>query len=570
MPNFQQWLNAWVKVSTKQSHADLGNSSSHGHRARSRQQTKALSQHPPSSSELVDLTLLNKTTTCTSTANQNVDGKFQHSSLSSGDVTLSTSTGPISCNPHAILVAEPAPRRSSSRKQHKRRLYRTNSPSDLIREQVRLRDARSTNNTRHSNNGQQQQPPYERSEAFQSRESRRHSNTFEHQRSQTKSKSKRHRQPPPTLHHSMEDDFNFDSSDSSFSVSPTQTDTTTLRSHEKQRYDDDDNINSQPMATSVEEEEEEDIDSNEVLFNVADFFGTEIPELRVRAKMASNGSHHLTHQGQHGVEDEQPHYLRPFLDDPNAMSNNNSKSNSNNSMNHNSHLDHSNHRNHHSPPPTFSDNHTIYNKNKDNIPDSHHRRTRSLHDSAHATQLLNEREEEARIAYPRPLSSRQYHAKSASISVPPKGGLREAAIRPTESTAMGLVVGGVRSPFFHYNPASTAASTEATESTAATNDNNRVGKPNCASCQIFQAELRHTLDSLEYMRTTAIRKEFTCHKCGSAGEPVATSNGSTQGNKKPTVVKNASEQLLEVTGRHKNQVEQLMKERVSNHVAAAL
>jgi hypothetical protein len=564
MPNFQQWLNAWVKVNTKQGHGDQGVSRSQSPRTRLRQPNKSLSQpsgYQQSSSatqvraekrsnhEFVDVSA--------SQYEDNNNNNIPKSSFSSEDLTLSTSTGPlaVTSNPHA--------NKSGSRKQRPR-LYRTNSPSDLIREQVLIREQeRRRSATATSGHSSGQQPHTERSgEVFPSREPRRPSNAFDQRR--PRAKQQRHRQPPPTLHHSM-DDAGFESSDSSSTTSAGPTPTATT-AHGQHRHRDNNN-DSHRMAT----EGADDIDSNEVLLNVADFFGTEIRELRARP----SGSRHHTHKGQHGVEDEQPHYLRPFMNQLTATANNNNntnkiKPNNNNNMK-------ANNRNHSPPPPTYSYNRPIYNKNEDTRPNSHHRRSRSLHDTAQATQLFDERQE-TRTFNPRPLASRPKNAKSASISFLPKGGAREAAIRPTESTAIGLVVGGVRLPFFPQNVTSASVTTEATESNATAIDNNNrteVGKPeNCVGCKTVQAELRHAYDSLEYMRTMAIRKEFTCHKCGTVGEAADASivalNGNTQGSKKPTVLRNASEQLLEVTGRHKKQVEQLMKDRVSSVAASCL
>jgi hypothetical protein len=89
------------------------------------------------------------------------------------------------------------------------------------------------------------------------------------------------------------------------------------------------------------------------------------------------------------------------------------------------------------------------------------------------------------------------------------------------------------------------------------------GKQGCAGCKVAESELQHAQESLEYMRGMAIRKEYSCPKCG--GSDITDGRNATRKSKMTSnVIKDASQQLIEVTARHKKQVEQLMKERVSN------
>lgn len=518
MPNLQNWLNAWVKVS-KQSQAPTSSANTIGQNSRP-QHGKAYPNKTVGSPQAANTTTINHTSS--SAKSHGVSGMGSrdstspHNSLkslsaitdhirsvnlpgSSVDPTISTFTQPSSSggDPEQVAI-----RKHQSRR-HRRRLHKTNSFSDLIREQAKRTGGRRTSHPR----------PEER---------RRHS----HHHSNSPGRN-RHRQPPrnvpppPTLHHYVEPETSFDahSSDGSSvkSISPSETVTTERRSNTRLRSPSaGDHHSTQHQHNNFADQ------SNLALFGVAEFFGTEIDERpSVTTSSTAFASRHRTHAAQHGLEDEQPSYLQPYLQPSTStasyhISNDmNSSSTSTSTRLQNSHHYENNTRN------------TVHQSN-------------SAYPPLPPSRLPNAARNAPNAIARKPSTQ---HAPPLKRALPP----------PPDP---GLVLGGVRLPFFSRPaPAQPENSEEDSKDNADTYPFG-VGEPNCKGCQVAKTELQNTQDSLEYMRTLAIRKEFTCAQCRKANNCEATDKTD-----RTPIVKKASQQMSEVTSRHKKQVVQLIKQR---------
>ncbi|CAB9520430.1 expressed unknown protein [Seminavis robusta] len=600
MPGIQQWLNAWVKVNSKQQgsgpSAGPSGSTNGAPRLPQAKETRSGTSTRNRSSSIGSASERKSGETrvrgISSTSSQKRSDKLQFSSgfNSIGEVTRATdATAALSTTVASITSIEETdnqgnPEHDAIRKhsrKHKRRLNRTNSFSDLLREKAKHRSSRS-NGRHYSVERPHYAGPGEVSQQAAGR----------HNRSRRRS-HRRSNPPPPTLHHPMvepppDEDLSSHAS-SNHSVSPTETATTVLRSNAAS--------SAKPRYHSQRSIEEQSIDSsNSALFGVADFFGTDISELRERPTTASTGARHQTHKAQHGLEDEIPHYLRPYIDStessnepqdtihlPTQTQQHHSRYRSQSPTYNNNNNTHYNL--HHQATTATSATSTLQNNNRLLIYDSKNNAHPQFTDVEDAPRKANN------VAYLQPLASRN----------PTTSGEKEPTRLTQPATNEGFVMGGVRLPFYTTNAPRAAVATIKTNkgpNATTTNSNDKDNSDaspmeisNCPSCQLAQLELKRTQESLEYMRTMAIRKELTCHKCGSKTKrdqdksssnddegPDESVNASrapnTDGHNnideqhtgkkiRSAVVKKSSEQLVEVTGRHKKQVEQLMKER--NH-----
>lgn len=533
MPNLQNWLNAWVKVS-KQSQATPSSANTSGQSSRPLH-GKA---HPNKSVSSPQST--NTTTnfhTSSSARSHGVSGMGSkdstspHSSLKSlsaitdhirnatlqqgrsVDPTVATFTQPLtsSGDPEQVAI-----RKHHSRK-HRRRLHKTNSFSDLIREQAKRTGGRRTSHLK--------------PEESRRRHSQHHSNS--------PGRNRQHRQPPrnvpppPTLHHYVEPETSFDaqpetsfdaqSSDGSSvkSIGPSETVTTERRSNTRLC-----SSSAGDRHSAQHQQNNFSAQSNLALFGVAEFFGTEIEELpSVTTASTAFASRHRTHAAQHGLEDEQPSYLQPYLQPSSSTPSSYGISNDTNSSSTSTstRLQHSHH----------------YESNTRNA--TH--QSNDIYPPLPASRRSNVARHEANASARKPSTQHAPAPKRAAAAAPP----------PPDP---GLVLGGVRLPFF-----SRPAPTPPENSEEDSKDNADiypfgVGEPNCEGCHVARTELQNTQDSLEYMRTLAIRKEYTCAQCGKANNHEAL--GKTD--RTPTV-KKASQQMSEVTSRHQKQVVQLIKQR---------
>lgn len=527
MPNFQQWLNAWVKVNHKQSLTappELNGARASSGRSQS---WKDQSNRVAASSQSANMAIKGNKVERAPTANgsgavahgidrvwkqeealvetersSQVASVHQFSTIGHGslDNTVATSTEPIAdIDPELEAI-----RRHTNRK-HKRRLQRTSSFSDLIREEAKHQVLRS-------NGIHVERQPHPASGG--SRECwRRHSHSHNQAGHRLQHPPKAF-PPPPTLHHSFvapEQSLELASS-SKFSngqsISPAETATTVQQS----------NVQQQMYHRSYSDGGQySDIDhSNSALIGVAEFFGTELEDQQIRISTTANATQHQTHAAQHGSEEEQPSYFQSYLHDNRRL-------------------------------------HTAHNNNNTSNSRLHHSHYRNNTRQAVHHTLISPRPSN-QVNPPLPAYRRSQTAPSSSV--PAMRAKPPLADHQTEDLDPGLLLAGVRLPFFPKNHAGESTLVHA-EHTDGASKPFGVGEPNCKGCLVAQAELQCAQESLEYMRSMAIRKEYTCSKCNSNN---TSCDSATRKVASPTV-KSSSQQMSEVTARHKKQVEQLLKER---------
>lgn len=483
MPNLQQWLNAWVNVNVPAKNAPRRSRS----RSRGRRQSSG-KHHNQGSSQLARGAV-------DAGAHQQQHHHHPHSTGGAtvenlGDInrlagsstislTASSDSPANSTSTGGVTDIELKAIRKFNSKKHKRRLHRTNSFSDILRDQAERTKSKSN---RGGNNG-----------IGSNSNSQRY--LLQHEGDATRSpqvRPQRHRRPaPPTLHHKISEEDHHDvheggaSADSSshHSSSPAETATTVQHSNTH---------------------------SAAAMFEMEDFPGNDGPMKRSSTREA--------HRAQHGLEDEQPQYLRSYV------------------------------------YPTDTDiQQYLQNPSKTqaydgNNGDSNSRRHSNSTSSTTTTGV-----------------NRYYdRASSSSSLMPPSDGTVEtSALTASTSRAVepGLYFGGVRLPFFS-STASAMGDSNAHESNVGhapqfSADNNIskqtfVGKGNvhnCSGCKVAQGELQHTQESLEYMREMAIQGEYCCCKCRSDTEVVEAPD-----------LKKESKQLSEVTERHQVQIAQLIRQ----------
>ena len=517
MPNLQTWLNAWVNVnvptrprSRSSSRSRRRNSSRH-QSARStgggtNNNHNAGAQHHENS-------ILEGMETVRKDAGTSISPSLASTFDSPGTSTMETA---ISMDPELVAI------RKFNAKKHKRRLHRTNSFSDILREKAE----RNKNNNRSSRDITRDGQHYsgERNRLLRNADTERgrlHGQDRRHAR--------HHGQPPPTLHHTPSDvdeqqgvqgDIS-EVSSSNQRYSPTETATTVHHSNQQSRS------SRKSRYHEGDADERSSVSSNSAaLFEVADFFGADRPLMKSSSRQ--------THRAQHGLEDEQPQYLRSYAES--------SESTSSSAKHHPQHLQ--------QPSTSHTHTHTRHSSNASATSSS------SSVSSTRPHQINQQLQPRSTYAAAPP---KQYHDEdiTSSALMPPS----HSAIETDKPAEPGLVIGGVRLPFF-----SSVTSAISDGNTSGQNGNHHAqiatdknikkspfgGRANCPGCKIAQAELQHTQESLEYMREMAIQKEYCCSKCGSDATTIKT-----------PALKKASQQLSSATERHQKQVAILMREKVS-------
>jgi len=459
MPGLQNWINLWVNgnQAAAQKRRGRNRSSGQGHSIDTGSSNKRMTSanattRQPAASDNRHLPSSNR-----SLFDDNDRFRGVHESGHSLAITATTDHSA----PTSILGAidpELAAIQKFNNKKHRRRLNRTNSFSDILRQKAERTKRVSLHDTATSN-----------STAIDNRNSR-----FNEQR-------RHHGRTAPTfLHHSADVAYEVESM-SLRNGSPTETVSTVNQSNRHDMY---------PYQ-----------DTGDVaLLEVADFWGADRPTVPVTYR-----GQYGTHRGQHGTEDDQPGYLRAFL------------------------------------------------QTSDEITSS----TRSIPGRHRESDVPYQRTSRSQQRSNLP-ANRYNHAHAHSLDVKPMPPSPSSS--STASAQAGLVFGGVRLPFF-------ATSTDRDEKGPASNDahnaqstvdnnidsvNRSNGEFESEGCKAAQVELQHTRESLEYIREIALRNEYCCSKCGSDTDVT-----------KASIAKKNSQQLSEVTERHQRQVERLVMERVS-------
>ena len=513
MPNLQTWLNAWVNVNVPTRPRSRSGSRSRRRNSGRHQSTRSASggtnnnnnnNNNAGAQYHEDYVVAGIDTV------RKDDGTSNSSSLGSTFDSPGTSTikSSISCDPELAAI------RKFNAKKHKRRLHRTNSFSDILREKA---EERNKNNNRSSRDvtsgGVGQRDSGERN--------RRLRNT-DMERGRLQGQDHRHHgQPPPTLHHTLSDvdeqqgvrgDIS-EVSSSNQGYSSTETATTVHRSNKQSCS------SARSRYHESDADEHSSVSSNSAaLFEVADFFGADRPLMKSSSRQ--------THRAQHGLEDEQPHYLRSYAESSESTS-----------------------AKQHLQQPSTSRTYTRHSSNASAASSSSSSSTRPHQINQHL---------QPRSTYAAAAPNRYYDQDITSSALMPPSHAAIETDRPIES---GLVIGGVRLPFF-----SSVASATSDSNNPGQNVNNHAqigtdnnikknpfgGRANCPGCKVAQAELQHTQESLEYMREMALQKEYCCSKCGSDATVIKT-----------PALKKSSQQLSLVTERHQKQVATLMREKVS-------
>lgn len=539
----------------------------------------------------------------------------------------------------ATFDAELAAIRKFNGRKHRRKLNKTNSYSDLVREKAKdVNTSSSSSGKGHNHNSRQN---------YQSQQNhRRHHHHHHHHRggggdgrdhnhfSQTTittTQFQQHQPPveeqfpyhhrgtaPPTLYHPPPPSaIAVEGTEGSqvlqhcscatdevsvHSNSPTETASTVLRSNQQPQRHIHQQHNDIIHDTSSSYEEGGDHHSHDssnsaALFGVAEFFGTQIPEDIRRT------SRHVF-RAQHGVGDEQPHYLRSqeqyFASSSSSQQQQQQSSvvpvppshpSSSSSLS----TDHNNiNRNHiHSRRSNARSSTTV-----NNIPSSSRiSTTTSTTPATRLNQQHSTRYANAAIIPQQPGYPSRYHdssshsnnngvaiSSSSSMLVPQQQQQPESlrATRQSSETASvtsansttraadrGLVIGGVRLPFFSNHETSNSNNSNVANHNPIHSQQQQQqqrdhenspfggGRANCPGCEAATADL-------EYMREMVLRKEYTCSSCNSSRETNSTAATNNNASRVHPVLKSTSQQVLGVTERHKKQAEQLMKERVSS------
>ena len=405
MPNLQQWLNAWVNVNVPPKATTRS-------RSRSRNNRHSSSKHPSSGHGAIRGMSGTGAHHAESEVLENIGAVEEEFESTYSPSLTSTSDSPATSS---ILSVDPelAAIRKFNSKKHKRRLHRTNSFSDILREKAE--NSKSRSNRGSSNNGISQRYSVERDrlsgypDVGQGRRQDHHSRQHRH-----------HRPPPPSLHHTVLEDekqgAHRDASEVSSSQqgeSPTETATTVQRSNKH-------NSNSTSGYPHSDDDEHSIASSNSAaLFEVADFLGTE--------RRVTGSSTRKTHRAQHGGEDEQPHYLRSYIHPTNTYT-------------------HDNNLQHSSTTNTYTNHSRSGESNNRYHPTSNTTSARLHHTNSHL--------QPAR-AYPPIPANRYYDQATSSALIPPSQTAIEASApaSATEPTETGLLFGGVRLSYFSVAPA---------------------------------------------------------------------------------------------------------------------
>lgn len=507
MPNFQQWLNAWVKVNTKGSTTPaVGDGGGTNHRSGRSQHSKtsrgAASQSTTNSARSAEPPITSRgekrgkygTPATGSSQLKFIEQLASSNSNGSLDQTFATSSHPsLNGNPEHAAIQK------ISRKKHKRRLRRTNSFSDMLRREAKHRWSRSSSKHQSVERADYAGP------VGAIGQTRHHSHNY-HPGHQTR-RAPAFFPSPPTLHHSFVESVGaLDVAASELSVSPADTTTTQRRSNSHRHH--------HSGYNNRTDEDNSEYHRNPALVGVAEFFGTALREKQVLRTTSSTASRHQTHIARHGSDDEVPSYLHSHLL--------------------------SSYEQEQLPPSSH--------RHNDNASAS---RSHHFHYNSTSSHAIPHTIETSNYFYP-PLPSSQRNNSSITTSV------NALARRQPQDADGGMVLAGVRLPFF-------SRATEQTKSDSEDDSTDSrpfgVGEPNCQGCRLAEVELQDTQDSLQYMRSMAIRKEYTCSQCDNHNDNLLTDNAGCK-TTAPTV-KSSSMQMAEVTARHKKQVEQLLKERVS-------
>lgn len=147
-------------------------------------------------------------------------------------------------------------------------------------------------------------------------------------------------------------------------------------------------------------------------------------------------------------------------------------------------------------------------------------------------------------------------ADSAVEGLPSSRWTVDGRLDPDENAAMSVLVPSSRNSLSGVHSEPPMRKPPGPTPTAASSG----PKPDCKSCDGLEHRLRSTLLDMEYLRSVAMRTEYTCGSCQQRNSSKQRSNPLKSSNQDLSTLE-ASKRLMEVTAVHRRQIEQMTKER---------